>query len=84
MITDALRAAVDAAYSAGTFPCAVVSARSGEEPPSFVYAACPSSDPGQGTPAVPGVPGVPGGAPESWIYDLASLSKPLATSLVAL
>lgn len=73
METSKVIAAVDAAFLDRTFPCAVVAARIEGVGRIFKAVGCP--DP-EGQAAVP--------ASEATVFDLASLTKPLATSLLAL
>lgn len=73
MDMSSVAAAIEAAYQDGAFPCAVVAARidGGER----FFSAIGHPDPEEGG-------GVPASA--ATIFDLASLTKPLATSLLAL
>ncbi|MBL8966462.1 MAG: beta-lactamase family protein [Spirochaetaceae bacterium] len=73
METTGIFAAIEAAYQDGTFPCAVVAARFDGGRRIFKAIGCPDPE---------GRAGVP--ASEATLFDLASLTKPLATSLLAL
>ncbi len=77
-----INAAIDAAYAAGAFPCAAVLVEPDEGEPlrRFVGKPDPLAEAEGRSPR--GAPSVE--ASEDTVFDLASLTKPLATSLVAL